>query len=195
MSESTTPTHILLRQMRSTDDRARDHAFETLVYRFRGPFEHYGRKKLGDDDAPLATDDTFVKIYTSRRAYNETKCACKQECMCTEARAHKYLWRIHENTVIDWLRQQMRKKHYVSVPPEEIPEEMWLDVQTPEEYVVARIRQEIILRAWERLSEADRQLLTYRPGPGRPNPALQRARCEAWGRFRTILAIALAEEE
>jgi DNA-directed RNA polymerase specialized sigma24 family protein len=167
-----------------------------LVYRFRGPFENYGREKLGNDDGPSATNDTFLKIYKARKAYDEIKCACKRKCECTEARARKYLWKIHENTVIDWLRQQKRKKPaYVSVPPEEIPDEMWLDSQTPEEYVVARIRQEIILRAWKCLSEADRQLLTYTPGPGRPNLALQRARCEAWGRFQTALETALKEEE
>ncbi len=198
MSEPTTPTHVLLRQMKSTDGTACDRAFETLVYRFRGPFERYGRDKLGTDDTLLATDDTFFKIYKSRKAYEEKKCVCKQECMCPELRAHKYLWTIHEHTVTDWLRQRQRKKQ-LSVSPKEMLDEKWFVPEwsnmSPEAYVEARITQEIILRAWNSLSQADRQLLAYRPGPGRPNPVLQQARCEAWRRFRTTLAAALAEEE
>lgn len=79
MSEPITPTHVLLRQMKCTDGTVCDNAFETLVYRFRGPFERYAREKLGNDDAPLATDDTFIKIYRSRKAFDEKKCTCKYE--------------------------------------------------------------------------------------------------------------------
>ena len=60
---------------------------------------------------------------------------------------------------------------------------------------MARIRQEIIWRVWNGLSEADRQLLGYEPGPGRPNKALKQAQREAWTRFREAVKAALAEEE
>jgi len=198
MSEPTMPTHMLLRQLKNTDGTACDDAFNTLVYRFRGPFERYAREKLGNEDAVSATDDTFLKIYRSRMAYEEKKCGCKEECRCIEHRAHKYLWTIHEHTVTDQLRQRQRKKH-LSIAPEEILDETWLAPESsnisPEAYVEARITQEIILCTWNTLSEADQQLLMHQQGPGRPNAVRQRARCKAWRRFRMALAAALAEEE
>jgi hypothetical protein len=190
------PTHVLLQYMRDSDTLDCENAFKIVYLRYYGPFERDACAKLGVEHGSLVASTSLWKIFRAKSAYKEKLCACQCPCLCAERRAHKYVWKIHDNTVKDWRRDHV-------TDPWEVLDETWPlpenSEASPEAYVESRSRQAAIYLAWNRLSASDREVLRYVPGRGRSSPALREKRKnirrEALERFRLVLKIALAEEE
>jgi len=189
-------THVLLQRMRDSDGQDCEDALKIVFLRYYGPFERDARAKLGDGDSGSVANKSLLKIFLAKVQYIEEPCGCQGACLCAEKRAHRYVWKIHDNTVKDWRRDYGAESWDVLDETWSLPEN---SEASPEAYVASRSTWAAILRAWNRLSESDRRVLSYVPGPGRSSPALrekrEKVRREALERFREVLKIALAEEE
>jgi DNA-directed RNA polymerase specialized sigma24 family protein len=187
-------THALLMQLKSAGPRERDDALRSLMYHYYSPFYRYAKgRKLSDDDAESAVDDTWFKIDRSREKYCGQICTCQQDCECVELAAQGYVWKICKNCVIDWLRKGK------GVEAQEMPGEIYPAHETkfnsPEMCLEANGIQKAALLAFKSLSLADQQLLAEESRRGRPNKTREQARSEARDRFRQAFRSFLDKEE
>jgi len=173
MNEHNLSTNELLLRLRHQDEKEQTATLMHILYlRFMPQLYRYGiNHMLDDDEATSAGHDTLLRVYQHRNSYDETR-----------GTAEAWIGSIHKNIVIDWLRKKPRPLLEELVESYPAPDRMM-----PEYSLENSEYTKCILRAWNRLTESDKQELQGRRKPG----PVSQARKAAFGQFRTFLAVEL----
>jgi RNA polymerase sigma factor (sigma-70 family) len=151
-------THNLLVQLK----HGNEHAFDLIYKRHARQFFHYAlSQKLTPEEAEDAVEETFDRLLICISNYSEVICG-----------GEHWLWSMCRHKVTDTLRR--RKKQALQLL-ESYPSS---EEANPEIYFEKQEDLQTLKRAWEKISEADRQAIRQGRGrgPGRKayHEAMQR---------------------
>lgn len=127
-------------------------AFEQLLDRYQKPVYHQALRLLNNpEDAADVTQEVFIKVWRSLPNFRG------------ESEFSTWLHKLTDNTAIDLLRREKKRRGDSSLDDEENPLELPADhAQTPHQAAERKELREAVAAAMEELSEEHRSVLVLR---------------------------------